>query len=203
MIGDRRAPVLSVARQCLCRRLAAEILADGSEFHLRGDDPGAGIGQLRDRTAVLCAQRRMAHRELGHQALARDEAVVLGTNATAGMALGIAARRDPARAQTFEAPIDGDIRLRIGIGPGTVVDRDGRLSRGRMQVDFAHRHADFGMQRSGVPDAPGCGQRPGGDAGSDIFPGSVMSHGAEPPRLKQKRPSSPYRMEIGRLERRS
>ncbi len=142
----------------------------------------------------------MAHRELGHQALARDKAVVLGADATAGMALGIAACRDPARAQTFEAPIDGDLCLRIGVGPGTVVDRDGRFSRRRMQVDFAHRHADFGMQRSGVPDAPGCGQWPGGDAGSDVFPASVIVHGAEPPRLKQKRPSSPYRMEIGRLE---
>src|SRR5690606_31684892 len=53
MIRYRCAKTLTVALQCGARPLAAEILADGDEFHFRRDDAGPRISELGDCLAVL------------------------------------------------------------------------------------------------------------------------------------------------------
>src|SRR6185312_3854974 len=77
-IGNGGTEALAVGG--LAQILAAEILADRDVFHLRRDDAGAGISELRDRLAALGAQRLAPSAiEERHRALLfRVEAVILG-----------------------------------------------------------------------------------------------------------------------------
>ena len=164
-IGDVRAEGLAVTFQRMFRGLAAEVLADRDELHLRRDDPGAGIGHLGDGPAILRLQRRVAVGEFRRQTLALGKAIVLGLHMAALIALHIAAARDPVGTQARQAVLDGDLGLGVGVGAGTVIDGDRRLARRRVQVDRPHRHADLLVPFAGLPDPARGRQRPGGDGG--------------------------------------
>ncbi len=125
------------------------IFPDGDVFHLRGDDALAGIVHLRQVAAGLGAARRANMREaqpLGGQVPGAPAAVFAGQ---AVQLLAVAALLDPGGAHRLQALADINLRIRVGIGTGGIVNRQGRvileLAAGqgrRMLTDFTHRDAD-------------------------------------------------------------
>ncbi len=144
VVGDRRAPILPVARIFLEHR-AAEILALGNVLHLRRDDPATGIVHLADVHARLCAQRALHDvGECRHAAGAvrAELAIVLRLHRAACVVLHIAACEDPVSALDRKARRDVDGDVRISIGAGSVVDAHRRFARSRLKMDFPHGDAE-------------------------------------------------------------
>ena len=100
------APKLSPSRFAASRQpRPPEVLPDRHVLHLRRDDAGARVGQLRHRPPRLRAQGLPAgpveHRHLAR--LARLQPVILRPRLAPGVALDVAARLDPRAAQFRQA----------------------------------------------------------------------------------------------------
>jgi len=162
-IRDIRPEALAVALERRFGVLPPEIFSDGHILHLRRDDAGSGISDLRDRPPSGRTARLVTHREFRRQPAAFGKAVVLGPDVPTLILFGVPARGDPAFPQTRQPCLDRDRGLRIGIGTGTVIDCDRPFAGRGVKIDFAHRHPDIGVPRAGLPHAPGRGQRSGRD----------------------------------------
>jgi hypothetical protein len=177
VVGDLGAEGLAVALDRLLHLLAAHVLADGDELHLRGDDAGAGVLELGHGGAAFGPQRAALGGEFADQLVAGDVAVVLGLDLAAGVFLDVAAAADPGLAQARQAGVDVDDGVGVGVGAGGVVDHHRRLLGGLMQRNLAHRDADVGVALAGDENLAGRRQRPGGDGylrrlGNDVHGGS-------------------------------
>ena len=137
-------------RQLFFIQLQAQVLADGDEFHLGSDDAVSGIVHLRYiATGPGSARRADVRKAQAVQAgVGGPAAAVLGARLHED--LGVVALLDPGLADLGQTLANIDGRLRVGIGPGGVVDRDRRvlfsaeIGRGVGQGDLAHGHADIG-----------------------------------------------------------
>jgi hypothetical protein len=115
--------------------LAAQVLADGDVFHLRGDDALAGVVHLADIHAGFGPARlavQAGEAKLGQFGDVGAAAAVFGGQA--GQHLGVAPLLDPLLAQGGQALADVDLRRRVGVGAGAVVDVDGRVLLAPMPV---------------------------------------------------------------------
>src|SRR6185437_2737732 len=148
-IGDRGAEAL--AGRIELQIFPAEILADGDVFHLRRDDAGARIGELRYRLAALGAQRLTAGAiEQRHRTrFLVIEPIVFRLHIPADIPFDIAAGENPFLAHRREAGADIDRDRRVGIRTGRIVSADRLFLRARLEVDLAHRDAQIGMLFAG------------------------------------------------------
>jgi len=94
---------------------------------------------------------------------AAGQAVVLGLDLAAEVALDVAARLDPWAAELGKAGVDVDRRGGVGVRAAGVVDADRGLVRGRLEHDLAHRDSEVGEQLPGDVDLAAARQRAGGD----------------------------------------
>src|SRR5690554_3569165 len=152
-VRDEVADVL-VAEDALdligAKRLPTLILADGDKFHLRGDDPLAGVVQLGDVLSLLRAPRRAGQVEAkpGQGRIVGATPAVVGGGAVEPFR--IAALLDPGPAQLGQAPTQVDLGLGVAIGAGGVVDQQRRVllvgtgGLCRRERDLAEGHADIG-----------------------------------------------------------
>ncbi len=159
VIRDMRAEAFAVPDKRCVWRCAADVFADGDEFHFRRDDTGAGIGELGHGLAIPCFPRRVANRKFRCQAFAGDETVVFRLHMAAIIGFGVAARGDPAFAQARQAVFDAYSVGRVRIGAGGIVNDDRRFARRRVQADFAQGYADIGVQNAGLVDLARGGKR--------------------------------------------
>ncbi len=188
VVGDRRTEALAIALQLGVRRLAAEVFANGDEFHFRRDDAGAGVSELGDGTSIPGPERLVAHREFRRQPLAGDEAIVLRLDQPTLVTLDIAARDDPFLPQARQAALDICLHVDVGVRPRRIVDRDRRLAGGRMHGDLAHRHAQAGMDDARFVDLARCRQFANGDGrGVDIHVRASSSDGDPVHAVRRKR----------------
>jgi len=116
---------------------------------------------LADVLARLGAQGAAGQmREFPHVAgLARLQAVVFRLDVAAVIFLDIATAQDPGRADRLQALLDIDHDAVVGIDARRVIDAHRRLAGRRIQVNLAHRDADFRMDIPGHMDLAGRGQR--------------------------------------------
>lgn len=175
VIWNMCAKTLAVAAQGLLCRLPADIFADGDIFHFRRDDACAGIGELGDGLTRIRPKGHVANRKFRCQPFPRGKAVILRPHDPPLIGGHITTRRDPALPQARQAAIDRDRMSRVRIGSGTVINGDGRFARCRMEVDFAHRHADLGVTRACDMDLAGGGKRSRSDDGLVWFCGNIHS----------------------------
>jgi hypothetical protein len=152
VIRNACAPSVAVRRAGAGAALAAGVLAQRDVLHLRGDDPGARIGELRHGRGAARPQRRAAHRELRRGFRPGGQPIVERLHPPAGVALDVAPRSDPGGARARQPLVDVDGDVRVGIGAGRIVDRQRRLARGRVQLDLPHRHAQSAMEAAGLID---------------------------------------------------
>ncbi|MCY1244385.1 hypothetical protein D9M72_574560 [compost metagenome] len=145
MVGDMGAEAFAVASYRACR-IAAEVLADRHELHLRRDDAGAGVGKLRYRLAASRLERRVLEREGRRQPVAAGKTVVFRTDDAPLVGFHVAAPDDPVATESRQPRLDADLRIVGGIGAGGIVDGNRRLAGGRVQRDLAHRHADIRVE---------------------------------------------------------
>ena len=144
-LRNRRAPGVAVARPAGAL-FAAEIFADRDVLHLRGDDAGARIGELRDGTAGARTQRCAPLRELRRRLAPGAEPVVQRLHLAPRVGLDIATRADPCGARARQAALDVDRDARIGIRTGGIVDAERRFPGARVQRDLTHGHPQVGVQ---------------------------------------------------------
>ena len=153
IIGDVRAPILPVA-DIFGKARPAQIFALRHIFHFRGDDAAPGIMHLADIRARLgtqgatCAQRKLRDPAATIRPL---EPIILRPHFAWRIFLHIAPPDDPVVAQHGQASANVDLRRRVGIGTGRVIDPHRRFAAARLQRDFAHRNlqrADMDLARS-------------------------------------------------------
>ncbi len=130
--------------------LGRDVLPDGHVLHLGRDLAAAGVRELRDRLAAPAATRLARATgedgvEIAEAAAGRGvlDAVVLGTDGTARVLLGVTAGDDPVLAQRGQAPADVGVDEWIGVRARRVVQRD-RLPVGEMHL--TDRHAQVGAR---------------------------------------------------------
>ena len=152
VIGNGSAPGVAVEGRARGAPLAPQVLAHRNELHLRSDETSARIGELRHRRAPALAQRCAPPRKLRRAPRPAGEAVVERLHAPAGVRLDVAAGADPGRTGARQPARDVDGDSGIGVGAGSVVDRQRRLARGRMQVDLPHRNAQPRVEAAGLVD---------------------------------------------------
>ena len=144
--------------------LAAQVFADGHEFHFRRDDASARVVHLGDVGARLGAARRTAQVEAHGRQLGIGQAFLAVVAGRAGQQLGVAALFDPGAAQLGQAAADVDLGVRVSVGAAAIVDRQRRVllaaeHGGRVGLlDLAERHADVGP-RAGLVHLARFGQR--------------------------------------------
>ncbi|SSW71626.1 hypothetical protein AVE30378_04655 [Achromobacter veterisilvae] len=159
---------------------AAQVFADGHEFHFRRDDAAARVVHLRDVGAGPGAARRAAQVEAHGRQLRVGQAFLAVVAGRAGQQLGVAALFDPGAAQLGQAAADIDPGFGVGIGAAAIVDRQRRVllaaeHGGRVGLfDLAERHADVGP-RAGLVHLAGFGQRR--DGGRVHFSGGGQEFG--------------------------
>ena len=90
----------------------------------------------------------------------------------------IAAGEDPVAAERGQAGHDVDLRIRIGIGAGRVVDADAGLARRRLEVDLAHGDADAAPRFRGDMNLAAATDGAGGDG--DFSAGGNVGHMRSP-----------------------
>ena len=141
------------------------VLPDGDEFHLRRDDALPGIVHLGDVRPGACPP--------GFPDVLEPKGVQLGvvvpnTAVPRGKILQgcrVLTGLDPGFAKLGEPAAEVNFPLRVGIGTGRIVDRQGRIGLaprfggGVGQVDFPHGDADIRTASLQV-NLPGVGQRP-------------------------------------------
>ena len=120
---------------------AAHVLADGDEFHLRRDDAGAGVLQLRDDLARLGAERLAALAEQTgkfHEPILLRRAGELGVFAgkiavvhrlhfATVVFLHVAAFQNPVAAQRGQTFVGLAGERRIAPRPAAIIDAHGRI----------------------------------------------------------------------------
>ena len=151
-LRDRRAEGFAgmLALQQFAQALALLVFADGDELHLRRDDAAAGVVHLRDIHAGPGAARPALQVEAHFRQLRIGLAFAAVGGAERRQLLAVAALLDPLLAQRGESLADVDLRRRVGVGAGAVVDADRRVlfrphaCRRVGLADLAHRHADVG-----------------------------------------------------------
>ena len=109
--------------------------------------------------------------EIARQMLAADIAVVDRLDRPAFVLLDAAAFLHPFDAGAGEALLHVDGHVRIAVHARRVVDRQRRFARRRIEIDLAHRHAQFRRRIGPRVDLARSGQRPGGDLGRDQIGG--------------------------------
>ncbi len=144
-VGGQHGPS---CRDLLADHLRRDVLPDGHVLHLRGDLAAPRVRELRHRGAVAAPSRlTRAPGEDGvevPQAAARRgvlDPVVLGTDGTARVLLGVPAGDDPVLPQRRQPPADIGVDERIGVRARGVVQRD-RLPVG--EVHLTDRHPQIG-----------------------------------------------------------
>ena len=144
---------------------AIEVLTDRHVFHFRRDDAFTGVMHLADVGAGLGAARlavQAGEAQFVQRLVVGALATEFGTQV--GQFLGVAALGDPLRTHGWQAGADVDLRCRVGVGTGTVIDIDRRIllttKTGRRVGlrDFAHRHLDIRSRAFDI-DLAGIGQR--------------------------------------------
>ena len=173
--GRQRAAELLAVGECCFRALqlflAAEILALGDVDHFLGDDARARPFVLGDWLAIQSAIGLRRVGEIARQMLAADIAVVDRLDGPAFVLLDAAALLHPVDARAGEALLHVDGHVRIAVHARRIVDRQGGSPERRIEIDLAHRHAQFRRRIGPRVDLARSGQRPGGDLGRDQFGG--------------------------------
>ena len=129
---------------------ALQILTNRDVFHFRRDHAATGVMHLRHIHAGFGPARLALQVEAQFRELGIKQALYAELRCRPGQRLGIAALLYPFGAQRRQAVADVDLCVRIGIGPGGIVDIDGRVrlcaegSRRVVLADRAHRHPDVG-----------------------------------------------------------
>ena len=176
----RGAEALAVGKRgfrALEHLLAAEVFAVGDVDHFLGDDAGAGEFVLRD---GLAAERRAAASACSGSCARRclPETLPLssGLIVAAVIFLDAAALLHPGDARARQALLDVDRHVRIGVGPGGVVDRQRRLAGLASARSRAAARAGRAPVGRGIDLARGR-QRAGGDLrGDQIGGGDRLVH---------------------------
>ncbi|MNN03533.1 hypothetical protein D3C81_1162240 [compost metagenome] len=166
---DRRAECFArmLLQQCgITDRLQPLVLADGDEFHFRGDDAAARVVHLGDVGTGLRAAWQAARGETHRVQLGIVLARTAERRAEAIQLFGVVALLHPAATQCRQADRQVDAHVRIGVRAGGVVDGDrcvlfatehsGRAG----QRDLAHRHLQV-RPRAGHVDLARAGYGPG------------------------------------------
>ena len=147
---DRRAEVLAamLLREERHQAVAALVLADRDELHLRRDDAAARVVHLRHVHAGLRAARLALQIEAQRRELGIGEALLPVARSRAVELFGVVALLDPARAQRRGRPERISIFASGRYTAPTCrrrksADFFGAHRRGRVRLrDLAHRHAD-------------------------------------------------------------
>mmetsp|Transcript_62125 Transcript_62125/g.171845 ORF Transcript_62125/g.171845 Transcript_62125/m.171845 type:complete len:551 (-) Transcript_62125:4169-5821(-) len=132
--------------EVIAQPVAAAVLAQRDELHLRRDDAAARIVQLADirtghRAARCALQRGSLGAQCGDALVVFLAAIVLGHARPAGVGLGVAAVGHPGAAHLGQALAWVEGGARVGVRPGGVGHDDGLAVAER---DLAHRHAHIG-----------------------------------------------------------
>ena len=191
-VGDRGAEAFAVpflrgatARDAVARCLSpvggspvaarrpAQVLADGDELHLGGDDPLPGVFELGHRAAGDAREHAVAGGvEARGEMAAGGVAVVLRLDlARVGDGRDVAAFLLPAPAHGRQAFLDVNRGVRVGVGARGVVHRHRRLLGGGMDVHLAEGDAQVGEDIARDIDLVPAGARAGGDAAGLGFNG--------------------------------
>ena len=101
--------------------LVVEVLADGHVLHLGSDDALAGVMELGDTFALLCAARLVADRETDGVERGVVEALQPVAAGDLGQFLGVAALLHPLGAEARQAGVDVSLVCRVGVRTGGVV----------------------------------------------------------------------------------
>ena len=150
-----------VAQRFAADTLAAHVLADGDELHLRRDDPLAGVVQLRHAFARSGAfWRQQAGKAQRVQTVVGQ--AFFGVCRTAYVQFfAVVTRLYPRLAQLCQTLLDVDSHIRIAVRAGGVIHRHGFVvfilrilfaaaDKRRAELDFAHRDADIGLRAGNV-----------------------------------------------------
>src|SRR5262249_6595713 len=145
VIRETGPEILAVARGRFVSPGAAFVLADGDEFHLGRHDPAPRIVELRDGGSTAGAEGPALGGEFRRPRIVADRAIILGPHRSARIFFYVAAGADPLIAKRRQSALDGDPRIWVGVGAGTVVDARRRLAGTRMEIDLAQRDAQKRM----------------------------------------------------------
>src|SRR5437867_1005287 len=171
-VANRRSPIAN-----------SHALADGDEFHLRGDDAGAGVSKLGDnfagpgaqnlpfgQRALVQAVRRFVLTTRVERAtmLFRQVTVVNRLDRAPIIFLDVTARANPPGAEGGQPLLDADLEIRVAPWTTRVVKAhrlthfDPAIERfGGREFDLAHRHADVFVEFAGHIHALAVGQGSG------------------------------------------
>ena len=150
--GPERLPAVLGEEERIPDLLAPEILPYRDVLHLRGDDAAPGVVHLGDVGPRAGTARPLDVLEPeGRELRVREPlAPVLGARPVEED--GVAALFDPGLASAGEPGQEIDVGVRVRVGTGGVVDREGRVvlraeARGRVaQHHLAHPHPDVGAR---------------------------------------------------------
>ena len=158
------------------------VFADGDEFHFRGNDATAGVVHLGDIGTGLCPQGfadvfKAQGSQLG---IGLTRLAVAGTGA--GQFLYITPFPYPGLTQGWQSLTQIDIKGRIGIRPGGIVDINRRIGFsplcdwGIRLGNFPHRYPDIGAAARNMDFFRGCKGLDGCTTGRDGFVQKIFGH---------------------------
>ncbi len=151
------------------RALAAHILPLGNKGHFSRYDACLRILILCKGLAGQATARAMRNRKCRGKMRLADIAIIFRLHFPAIIKLGAATRFNPRFTNTRQTLFQINLRSRVRIGAGRVIDANRRLHRRGMKLDLAEGDAEIRKALRRCENLGAGGQRPGGHLWERVF----------------------------------